>query len=226
MHLTDCFMELVAYIAYFQKTAAARQPPFEQVKADVTRILGQSESVARRGSFSPEDYGLARFAVCAWVDEAILASGWTHRNLWQREQLQRIHFNTTDAGEEFFEKLNGLGLQQREAREVYYLCLALGFMGRYCNKGDEFLLDQLTTSNLKLLLGSSVGVPSLGRGELFPEGYPAHPIEAGRQKARSPFSSFTIAGLAAPVVLFAILYGIYRFSLSGVAENFLKTMPY
>lgn len=226
MHLTDCFMDLVAYVAYFQKTAAARQIPFEQVKADVSRLLGQSESMARRGPFPPEDYTLARFAVCAWVDEAILSSGWPHRTLWQREQLQRIHFNTTDAGEEFFEKLNALGLQQRDVREVYYLCLALGFMGRYCNKGDEFLLDQLKTSNLKLLLGSSAGLPSLDRGELFPEGYPLHEVEAVPRKGRSAFPLSTIAGLAAPVVLFGILYGIYRFSLSGIGENFLKTVPY
>lgn len=226
MHLTDCFMELVAYVAYFQKSAAAKQPPFEQVKADVNRLLGQSEPAARRASFPPEDYDVARFAVCAWVDEAILSSAWTHRNLWQREQLQRIHFNTTDAGEEFFDKLNGLGLQQRDAREVYYLCLALGFMGRYCNKGDEFLLDQLKTSNLKLLLGSSVGVPSLDRGELFPEAYPSQGVEPGPRTTGPRFSLFTIAGLAAPVILFGILYGIYRFSLSGIGENFLKTVPY
>jgi len=226
MHLTDCFMELFAYVSYFQKSAATRQPGFEQVKADVTRILAQSETAARKGTVSPEDYALARFAVCAWVDEAILSSGWAHRNLWQREQLQRIHFNTTDAGEEFFEKLNGLGLQQREVREVYYLCLALGFMGRYCNKGDEFLLEQLTTSNLKLLLGSSVGVPSLERGDLFPESYPAHPAGTETRKGRPGLTPLLIAGMAVPVVLFAILYGIYRFSLSGVAENFLKTVPY
>jgi type VI secretion system protein ImpK len=226
MHLTDCFMELVAYIAYFQKSASAGQMPFEQVKADVNRLFAQSESTARRGPYPPEDVSLARFAVCAWVDEAILSSTWAHRTLWQREQLQRIHFNTTDAGEEFFEKLNGLGLHQRDVREVYYLCLALGFMGRYCNKGDEFLLDQLKTSNLKLLLGDSVGVPSLDRGELFPEGYPLHAVEAAPSPRRSAFSMLTIAGLAAPVILFGILYAVYRFSLSGIGENFLRTLPY
>ncbi|MCL5966156.1 MAG: DotU family type IV/VI secretion system protein [Deltaproteobacteria bacterium] len=226
MHLTDCFMELVAYVAYFQRTAAARQPPFEQVKADVQRLLSRSESTARKGGFAPEDFDLARFAVCAWVDEAILASGWTHRSLWQREQLQRLFYNTTDAGEEFFEKLNALGFHQKDAREVYYLCLSLGFLGRYCNPGDEFLLDQLRTSNLKLLLGSSVGVPSLDRGELFPDAYPAVSAEAGPGPAKARFSTLALVGLAAPVVLFGILYVIYRFSLSGIGENFLKTVPY
>src|SRR5512143_3513674 len=159
MRLTDCFVDLIAYVVYFQKGGAALQAPFEQVRADVTRLLAQSEASARRGQVPPEEYDQAKFAVCAWVDEAILSSSWPYKGLWQREQLQRTHYNTTDAGEEFFDRLNALGFNQRDAREVYYLCLALGFMGRYCNKGDEFLIEQLKTSNLKLLLGRSAGVP-------------------------------------------------------------------
>ena len=141
MHLTDCFMDLVAYVTYFLKTATAKQPPFDQVRADVNRLLNQSESSLKQGLFSQEDYDRARFAICAWVDEALLSSSWNFKGQWQREQLQRLYYQTTEAGEEFFEKLNGLGLHQRDVREVYYLCLALGFMGRYCHKGDEVFLD-------------------------------------------------------------------------------------
>lgn len=226
MRLTDCFIDLVAYVVYFQKTGAVRQPPFEQVKADVTRLLTQSESAARRGQLPQEEYDQAKFAVCAWVDEAILSSGWAHKGLWQREQLQRIHFNTTDAGEEFFERLNALGFHQREVRELFYLCLALGFMGRYCHPGDEFLIDQLKTSNLKILLGASAGIPSLERAELFPEAYPAQSLPAPAGKKKFEFSVLTVAGLAGPVILFVVLYVIYRFSLSGIGENFLRTVPY
>jgi len=67
MHLTDCFMELMAYVVYFQRTSQKRQPPFEQVKADVTRLLSQSEALSRKGEISREEFDTARFAVCAWV---------------------------------------------------------------------------------------------------------------------------------------------------------------
>jgi type VI secretion system protein ImpK len=225
MHLTDCFMELVAYVAYFLKTAAMKQLPFEQVKADVLRLLTQSETYLKKGLVSQEDYDPARFAICAWVDEAILSSSWNQKSQWQREQLQRIYYHTTDAGEEFFERLNTLGLHQREVREVYYLCLALGFMGRYCNKGDEYLLEQLKTSNLKLLLGSSVGLPSLERAELFPEAHPTESFEVGPRKQKFRFSLLTIICLVGPVVLFGLLLLVYKFSLSGIGENFLRTVP-
>ena len=226
MHLTDCFMELMAYVVYFQRTSQKRQPPFEQVKADVTRLLSRSEALSRKGEISREEFDTARFAVCAWVDESFLSSPWSHRNLWQREQLQRIMYNTTEAGEEFFDRMNALGFHQREAREVYYLCLALGFMGRHCRAGDDFLLAQLKSSNLQVLLGSSAGIPSLERAELFPEGYPAEVTVAAPARAKSGFSLFTVLCIAAPVVLFGVLFLIYRFSLSGLGDNLLRTVPY
>ena len=86
MHLTDCFMELVAYVSYFLKTASARQPAYSQAKADILRLLGQSEECVKKGLFPREEYDQARFAICAWVDEAILSSGWKEKAQWQREK--------------------------------------------------------------------------------------------------------------------------------------------
>ena len=224
MHLTDCFMELLAYGAYFQKSVSVQQPPYEKVKADILHLLAQSEARLKGGPFSREDYDQARFMVCAWIDETLLASPWNHKNQWQREQLQRIYFQTTGAGEEAFERLNALGLHQRDVREVYYLCMALGFSGRYCQKGDEYLLDQLKASNLKILLGSSLGLPSLEKAELFPEAYPKDSHEAGSQRWRFRFSALTVIGLVGPALLFGILYLIYRFALSGIRGDFLRAV--
>jgi len=222
MHLTDCFMPLVAYVAYFQKTAATQQPSYDQVKADILRLLSQSEGWVKKGVFGQEDYDAARFALCAWVDEAILNSSWSQRNQWQREQLQRLYYQTTDAGEEFFERLNTLSFQQRDVREVYYLCLAMGFMGRYCNKGDETLLEQLKTSNLKLLMGSSVGIPSLENAELFPEANPKDTAGRVVPQRKLGLPLFTLLCLGGPVVVFGLLFFVYRFALNGMAENLLK----
>jgi type VI secretion system protein ImpK len=219
-------MDLMAYVSYFLKAAPERQPPYSQVKADITRLLGQSEEGVRKGLFSREEYDQARFAVCAWVDEAILNSGWKEKAQWQKELLQRLYYRTTDAGEEFFERLNAVGFQQRGVREVYYLCLALGFTGRHCNPGDEFLLGQLKTSNLKLLLGTSVGVPSLEREQLFPDAHPTDAFEVGPRERRFRFSVFSVACLAGPVVLFGLLFLVYRFALSGIGENFLRTVAF
>ena len=222
MRLTDCFMELVAYVAYFLKTAASKQPPFDRVKADIGRLMAESEKRFGEGDFSQEDFDVARFAICAWVDEAIMNSVWNEKGRWQTEQLQRLYYQTADAGEIFFDRLNSLGPHQRDVREVYYLCLAMGFIGRYCHEGDEYLLDQLKTSNLKVLTGSSVGLPSLDRTELFPEAYP---VDSGAVEGRSGnirFSGFTLICIGAPVVLFLTLFLIYFFILGNVGETILS----
>jgi type VI secretion system protein ImpK len=225
MHLTDCFIDLVAYVVYFQRSVASRQPSYDQVKNDITRLLTQSESCVKKGVVSPEDYDQARFMICAWVDEAILNSAWQQKSKWQTEQLQRVYYNVTDAGKTIFERLNALQMHQRDVREVYHLCLALGFMGRYCQKGDDILLEQLRTSNLKLLLGGSVGLPLLERMDLFPEAQPLGTGDLGPQKRRWRFSWTVVIGMASPVVLFLFLFLIYRFSLSGMADSILRTMP-
>lgn len=224
MHLSDCFMDVMAYVSYLLKSVETRQPPYEEVKNDIRNLLTKSEGYVTRGNFPRDEYDQARFALCAWIDEAILSSRWLHKNRWLNDQLQRLYYNTTDAGEEFFERLSSIGLHQRDVREVYYLCLALGFSGRYCNPGDEYNLEQIKTANLKLLLGSSVGLPSLERTDLFPEAYPSGTTELGKQRVQVGSRLVTAVCLAAPLLLFCILYLVYRFTLSGISENFLRTV--
>ena len=224
MRLTDCFAELIAYVAYFLKTVNTRQPLFDQVKADIQRLISESQHTLNEGNFPQEDYDLARFAIFAWVDEAILSSSWKEKGRWQSEQLQRFYYQTTDAGEIFFDRLNSIGPHQRDVREVYYLCLAMGFSGRFCHPGDEYLLEQVKTSNLKVLTGSSMGLPSLEKGDLFPDAYPSESGEPLYQQRKTRLPIFTIFCIGFPVLLYVFLFLIYWFILGNIGENILKTV--
>lgn len=215
-------MNLIAYTAYFIKSSGKKQPPYERVKADIQRSLNESEYCIRKDLFAKEDYDLARFAVCAWVDEAILTSDWNEKNRWKGEQLQRLYYQTSDAGIEFYDRLNSLGLHQRDVREVYYLCLAMGFMGQYCHPGDEYLLAQVKASNLKLLMGSSIGLPSLDRTDLFPDAYPTGTTEPVFRSRALPFSLLNLVMFAIPVVLIGVLYLVYNFALNNILGSFLS----
>jgi type VI secretion system protein ImpK len=225
MHLTDCFIGIITYVVYLLKSAAAKPSDYDQVRADIQRLIKQSEACLENGTVSREDYDHARFAVFAWIDEAIMRSSWDEKIRWQREQLQRQYYQTADAGEIFFDRLNALGHHQRDVREVYYLCLALGFTGQYCNEGDEYLLEQLKTSNLKLLTGSSVGIPSIDKRDLFPEAYPIESEEAMPLKGKKHFTPFSLLCLCGPVVLYSILFMIFRFVLNNIGETLIKAMP-
>ncbi|MGD9367853.1 MAG: DotU family type IV/VI secretion system protein [Desulfobacteraceae bacterium] len=225
MRLSDCFMEIIAYTTYVAAATSAGQPTFEQVQGTIKRLIAQSEGCLQQNQFPHEDYQLARFAVFAWVDETFLASQWEGRHQWQREQLQRLYYQTADAGELFFEKLNAIGPHQRDAREVYYLCLSLGFTGQYCHEGDDFMLEQLRLSNLKVLTGSSMGVPTLENEQLFPQAYPMGDHDVAALPKKQPWSKFAIMCAVSPIVLYGLLYVIYLFILGNIGDNLIGTVP-
>jgi type VI secretion system protein ImpK len=228
MRLIDCFVDIIVYVSCLVKStseAAGPPPAYEKVRADILRLIRESERFVEDHSVSRADYDLARFGVFAWADEAVMSSGWEGKHLWQRNLLQRQFYSTVDGGELFFERLNSVGLHQRDVREVYYVCLAMGFTGQFCNPGDEILLQGLKNENLKILSGSSVGVPSVDNRELFPEAYPAESDAVTPSKGKRRFSFFTGFCLAAPVVLYAGLFLIYRFVLTNIGETIISTVP-
>jgi type VI secretion system protein ImpK len=223
MRLLDCFIELIAYMAYFLKILQSEQPVFDQVKADIDQLINKSQQHLHRSRFSQKEFDLAQFAVFAWIDEAILNSSWQEKNRWQGEQLQRLYYQTVDAGELFFERLNTLDPAQTEVREVYYLCLAMGFSGRFCNPGDGILLEQLKSSNLRLIAGHQVDLKSFENSGLFSGAYQAEDsMKRIERTTGKRFPIEIIAGLGVPVLLYGLLFLIYRFILNNVGENFIS----
>lgn len=225
MRLSDCFIKLIAYVAYLTKSYAERQLTFARVNADIQRLITESEAVFNEGGFSREDYDLARFAVFAWVDERLLSSEWPGKTEWMRDQLQRRYFQTTEAGEQFFQKLNTIGPHQRDVREVYYICLAMGFAGQYCNEGDDYLLEQLKISNLKVLAGGSMGAPALDGQNLFPGAYSDEQDLRSTTRKGGRFSMAYLIGAVTPVILLGAMFFIYQFILKNISQTLISTVP-
>lgn len=219
MRFIDSFMPLIAFVVDFR--AACRDTPrsYQEVKGEIAQLLLQAEQACGKEAVPSDEFDLARFAVCSWVDETLLGSDWRDKQLWQREQLQRLYYRTTEAGVELFDRLQALGARG-EVREVYYLCLALGFKGRYIGPGDEAKLEHLKQENLKLLLGTPAGIPSLEQGELFP-GAHAPGRESAALKSPSGISPLTAMLIAAPIILFVALFLIYRYLLNGLVLSVL-----
>lgn len=226
MRLLDCFIELIAYMAYFIKIVPSQQPAFNGVKTDIDQLIAKSQTQLKRSRCSQKDFDLAQFAVFAWIDETILNSAWQEKSRWQGEQLQRQYYQTVDAGELFFERLNSLEPGQTEVREVYYLCLALGFSGRFCNPGDAILLEQLKTSNLRLIAGPHVELSTLEKTRLFSEAYQAEDsLKLIERTTGRRFPIEILAGIGVPVLIYGLLFVIYRFILGSVGQSFISMVP-
>ena len=78
------------------------------------------------------DWQLAKYALISWIDEVMLEAPWDGHEWWNENVLEVELFNTRLAHEEFYLKAReASGLPNRDALEVYYVCVVLGCRGLY-----------------------------------------------------------------------------------------------
>lgn len=75
---------------------------------------------------------LARYALCAWIDDLMINRPWSGQHWWENNKLEFQLFNTNDAGTLFFQKAKqAQAIANRDAIEVFYIAVILGFKGLY-----------------------------------------------------------------------------------------------
>lgn len=105
--------------------------------------LDNLEQSAFTKQINPFEVQQIKYALAAFIDEAILNSAWPQRSSWMGKPLQLQYFGEHSAGEGFFKRLSELrqgGNQYINILEVYYVCLQFGFEGMYRMQGLEKLL--------------------------------------------------------------------------------------
>lgn len=84
----------------------------------------------------------AKFALAAFVDETVLDINSPLREEWEKFPLQLEYFGEHLGGVKFFERLDELLKEiktEADVVEVYYVCMLLGFKGKY----KVYMEDQL-----------------------------------------------------------------------------------
>src|SRR5215467_628896 len=116
------------------------------IQGDVPALRRQALEEIRRFEENARASGIAneviiagRYALCAALDEAVLATPWGAHSDWAQQTLLNTLHREAYGGEKFFEMLDRIA-QDPERRidliELQYLCVALGFTGKFS------LLDQ------------------------------------------------------------------------------------
>lgn len=101
------------------------------VQNERLKIRGWVDQAEARLGGRP-DWQLAKYALVSWIDEVMLEAPWDGHEWWNENVLEVELFNTRLAHEEFYLKAReASGLPQRDALEVYYVCVVLGFRGLY-----------------------------------------------------------------------------------------------
>jgi len=96
--------------------------------------LKQFESRANAAGVPQEHAVTARYALCTSLDEAIMNTPWGASSNWSQNSLLSTFHNETFGGEKFFNILTRLletPGQNIDLLEFYYICICLGFEGKY-----------------------------------------------------------------------------------------------
>lgn len=128
--LADLSADLLAFALQLRRSADPGSA--ETLKSKIDEMFREQEVRARQAGIAQDDVSLAKYAIAAFIDETVLASSWPLKEAWADQPLQLQYFNDFSAGEEFYAKIDTLrGAKRHAVLEVYYLCLALGFRGKY-----------------------------------------------------------------------------------------------
>ena len=203
----------------------AASPPaeVEQLRERLIAELRQFEARAEAEGVDHRTVQIAAWALCALIDDVILNTPWGRHSVWPTQGLVATLFHEVDAGERFFERLTELerdAARYRDLLELMYLCLTLGFEGRYrVQRGTGHGLADVR-DNLYRLLRQLTPEPE---AELSPHwrGVVA-PLKG--ERVRVPYWVIALGTLA----VLLIVYAGFSFRLAAYTEQvgpLLQTLP-
>jgi type VI secretion system protein ImpK len=110
------------------------QPDPAELLGRTVREMRSFEQAARAAGVPMEQLRPAHYALCASIDDVVLNTPWGNHGAWASRSLVSTFHQEVQSGERFFDLL--AQMQQSPGRflpvlELMYLCLSLGFQGRY-----------------------------------------------------------------------------------------------
>lgn len=159
-----------------------------------------------------------RYILCTFIDEAVMGREWGGQSMWSAHSLLTRFHNETWGGEKVFvllEKLLDDPTRYRDILEFIYLCLCLGFEGRYrvMAQGREELNRVVNKlhDTLRPEPANSPTVFHLNLGQ-----------QASRYQLRRQVSLRTLFVGVCMVLVAA--FGLYRYQLTHQTQDVLRQL--
>lgn len=130
-----------------------QKPNIEHLYQALCHEVHTFEYRAHASNYPPQVILGARYQVCALLDEIIAHTAWG-RKIWQQKSLLQTFQQETWGGERFFTILERCSQNPGnyiDLLELGYLCLSLGFKGKYNQPEGSLRLERLIDNLFKLI---------------------------------------------------------------------------
>jgi type VI secretion system protein ImpK len=103
---------------------------YEREHADILELFARADSLEG----GDKSWRLARYALAVWIDEICLSLPWNGTQWWQSNILEMEIFQSRICNVRFFELAKQAATNRdRQALDVFYCCVVLGFRGMYAS---------------------------------------------------------------------------------------------
>ena len=97
-------------------------------RAKVRGYIDRAEAAVGQG----QEWQLARYALVSWIDAMLYEAPWDGRDWWNDNCLEQELYGGRNFWDGFYIKAKeASALARRDALEVFYICVVLGFRGMY-----------------------------------------------------------------------------------------------
>ena len=103
-------------------------------RARLIEMIRDFDAATIKQGLPDDQRNIARYALCTVVDEAIQMTPWGTAANWAQQSLLIHFFKENWGGEKFFQildKMSETPSRFTSVLELFYVCLAVGFMGRF-----------------------------------------------------------------------------------------------
>lgn len=144
---------LLALIANLYNRPSHSAP--ERLRQQLANEVRSFHGYAAQAGIDQGIIQLASHALCTTLDDAVFNTPWGQQSGWAEHGLLSEFHRSVAGGKEFFQHLKDLGQQpdrNLHLLELMYLCLSLGFQGRYRMAADgKQRLEQIQAWLMQLI---------------------------------------------------------------------------
>lgn len=109
------------------------------ITADERATLVRKIEEAEDALGKRQEWILAKYALVSWIDESLQGLKWQERDWWKDNCLEHKFFSSRERHVDFFVKaIESSQLPTKNALEVFYLAVILGFRGFYGNHSTQY----------------------------------------------------------------------------------------